>query len=286
MKKRISLFLVLAMLVFGLGAFAEATDFSFESRGVQVPATLTTPEGAESYPVVVLMHGHGGDRVYGMTQIADALAERGVGSIRFDSAGCNESSESFQNYCISNNMTDCYAALDYAKNELSAAKTGIFGYSMGGATVVCMLADGAEVDAAAMLAPSVNIADLGNFFQGGSEAVENGYAEAKEKGFATLTNIYGAVQEIGLQWFEDLYACEGVTEKAAEKYSGPALVVYSTDDNVVNPTETSQMVADALGAEVVTVDAEQHGYGFYSDNKEVLDTVVNGIADFFAAKLK
>lgn len=285
MKKIVSLVLVMAMLAIGF-AMAEVTDFTFESRGVQVPATLTTPEGAETYPVVILMHGHGGDRVYGMAQIADALAERGVSSIRFDSAGCNESSEPFTAYCITANMDDCDAAIAYAEEQLGAEKIGIFGYSMGGATVVCLLADDEVVDAAAMLAPSVNMADLGNFFQGGIEAVEAGYAEAQEKGSTTLTNIYGAVQEIGLQWFEDLYGCEGVVEAAAEAYQGPALVVYSTDDNVVDPIATSQMVADALNAEVITVDAEQHGYGFYSDNAEVLNTVVNGIADFFAANLK
>ena len=117
MKKLLALALALVMTLTLAAAAAETTTFTYESRGVQVPATLVTPDGVDAFPVVVLAHGHGGNREenVGFAAVADALAAQGIGSIRMDFPGCGESTESFQNNVLSNMKADVLAAVDYAK---------------------------------------------------------------------------------------------------------------------------------------------------------------------------
>ena len=93
MKKLLALALALVMTLTLAAATAETTVFTYESRGVQVPATLVTPDGVDAFPVVALIHDHGGSREenVGFAAIADALAAQGIGSIRMDFPGCGES---------------------------------------------------------------------------------------------------------------------------------------------------------------------------------------------------
>src|SRR5882724_10514479 len=67
-----------------------ATTVTPVSRGVRVPAVLTAPKVTGKYPLVVMAHGHGGskDENGGFTAIANALASRGIASIRMDFPGC------------------------------------------------------------------------------------------------------------------------------------------------------------------------------------------------------
>ena len=129
MKKIIAVVLSLMLAMSLSFAMAESTVIAYESRGAQIPATLVTPDGAESYPVVVLIHGHGGSREenVGFGAIADALAAQGIGSIRMDFPGCGESTESFQLNTLSNMKADVAAAIEYVKANTGVTKLGLLG---------------------------------------------------------------------------------------------------------------------------------------------------------------
>lgn len=285
MKKLFAILLCLAVLLCS-AAMAEVTAISYESRGVQVPATLVTPDGAESYPIVVLCHGHGGNREenVGFGAIADALAAQGVASIRMDFPGCGESTESFQNNILSNMEADVNAAIEYAKANLAVEKVGLFGYSMGGRIVLELVAGGTAADAIVLLAPANDTADLKNLF-GGEEGYEAMRVTANAEGFATFTTIYGQTQELSAAWFADLDVHANPAAEAAEVYANPALVIWGSDDEAVSPS-VSEAVATTLGASTLEATGEGHGYGFYSEDDAVRNLVVGGTADFFAANLK
>ena len=94
-------------------------DVTFASRGVEIPATFVRPGTAtgERYPVVVMAHGHGGNRdeAGGFRRLAEALARRGIATIRPDFPGCGQSSEPFTRNNLTNMLADTRAALDYAR---------------------------------------------------------------------------------------------------------------------------------------------------------------------------
>ena len=285
MKKIFAILLSLAIMLCAFGV-AEVSTLTYESRGVQVPATLVTPDGAESYPMVVLCHGHGGSREenVGFAAIADALADLGVASIRMDFPGCGESTESFQNNTLSNMKADVNAAIEYVKANTGAEKIGLFGYSMGGRIVLELLAEGAAADAAVLLAPANDNADLKNLF-GGEEGYEALRATANADGFATFTTIYGQVQELSAEWFADLDVYANAAEEAAKVYTNPAFVIWGADDEAVAPA-VSEAVATTLGAITLEATGEGHGYGFYSEDATVREIVALCTADFFAEKLQ
>ena len=84
----------------------QSVDMMMASRGVEVPITLVTPTRAadERFPLVVLAHGHGGSRWEGgaFPAVAEALALKGIASVRMDFPGCGDSTESFAENNLSN----------------------------------------------------------------------------------------------------------------------------------------------------------------------------------------
>ena len=259
---------------------------SYESRGVQVPATLVIPDGVEEYPVVVMCHGHGGSREenVGFAAVAAALAARGVASIRMDFPGCGESSESFQLNTLTNMEADVLAAIEYVQANLSVGKIGLFGYSMGGRIVLELLAGGTAADAIVLLAPAADTVDLKELF-GGVQAYEAKAAQAEAVGYAVHTTKFGQVQQLSRAWFADLDRVQDPAAEAAAAWQGPALVIWGQDDADVHPFVPAH-VAATLGAQTQDATGEGHGYGFYSEDDTVRNLVASSAADFFAANLK
>ncbi|MDD7680655.1 MAG: alpha/beta fold hydrolase [Stecheria intestinalis] len=263
------------------------------ARGTMIPGTVVMPEGASDSPFVVLCHGHGGSRHEngGFDDIAEALAEQGIASIRVDYPGCGDSTEDFSENNMTNMINDTKSAIAYLEGNYSVSTSdyGIFGYSMGGRIALEMLADpDYSFSAAVMLAPAADTEDLKNLF-GGAENWETlkADAEASPDKWVEFTTIYGQVQHLGVQFFADLEAksFEDITDAAAAAYSGPSMVIYAVDDTAVSPS-VSQGVAEKLGSEVVKTPEDGHSYGFYGGPAYVKRIVVENTADFFAAHLK
>lgn len=285
MKKLFAALLALAMLL-TVSAMAEVTEITYESRGVQVPATLTTPDGAESYPVVVMAHGHGGNRDEGngYITIADALAMQGIASIRMDFPGCGKSTEPFTMNTLTNMKADVLAAVEYAKANLPVTTVGLFGYSMGGRIVIELMNEGFLPDAAAVLAPAVNY-DI--YHSLGDELAKEAIAGIEAEGHFAYTTRYGQNLDLSKEWLEDMnkYSYPAMVDNAAAAYKGPMLVIYAADDAVVDPV-ASQYVADTFGCGVVMGTGNSHSYGFYSDALEIRNAVAYGASTFFTLNLK
>jgi len=281
--KKLSLGVLLSVLLLALvcTAFAGEEIITYSSRGVQIPATVVTPDESESFPMVVLAHGHGGSREenVGFAAIAAALQEQGIGSIRMDFPGCGDSTESFQMNTLTNMEADVQAAIEYVKATYPVESIGLFGYSMGGRIVLDLVAAGVEADGIALLAPAADVENLKNLF-GGPEAWDTMKATANKDGFVVYTTIYGQVQELSAAWFSDLESNMNVAPTAADLYNGSALVIWGSDDEAVSP-EVSAQVADLLDAQIVDATGEGHGYGFYSEDDTVRSTVANAVAAFF-----
>ena len=106
---------------------------------------------------------------------------------------------------------------------------------------------------------------------------------AHENGYVDFTTVYGQQQELSAEWFDDLakYA-DGLAEAASAKYTGPAIVIYATDDTAVSPF-VSQGVADAFNATVYKTYTAGHSYSFYSDDPEVCATVNDNSIAFLSS---
>ena len=212
-----------------------STEIQVDSRETQIPATVVAPvaEGDETFPLVVLHHGHGGGRNEngGLARVADALAQAGIISIRFDFAGAGDSQEPFTELSYTTMLADSDAALDYALANLPVdeERIGAFGYSEGSA-VVAMQAGDPETpyQAVALMGPVAEPTQVFESFFGGQESFDVYYAEAQENGFAEVTTPFGQVQSTSLLWFDETLAADPTGDIAS--FTGPVLIIWGEAD--------------------------------------------------------
>ncbi len=286
--------LVAAALVAGTAGLAQAEtveEITVQNGARAVPATVVVPDGEGPFPAVVMNHGHGGGRQEngGFGGIAEALAERGILTIRMDFPGSGDSQERFTEGYLSNMISDSNASLQYVLDNypVDAERLGIFGYSMGGR--IAMTIGSAEDNpyrAMALLAPSADWGqEMMTGFLGGQEGFDKYYAEASgEKGFAEFVTQWGQTQELSKQWFDEM--TESKPLELIGAYDGAMIVLYGDKDDVVPPAISEAVGAAYPAATLVEVPDADHGYGFYSDQPDVTALLEGTLADFFEENLK
>jgi len=268
----------------------KASAVGFVSRGVKIPAVLTLPVVAGKVPLVVMAHGHGGskDENGGFTAIAEALAARGIASIRMDFPGCGASAEPFTANNVSNMVADFEAARAFAQANpaVDPKAVGAFGYSMGGRIAILSSAKGYK--SLGLLAPvGTDGADAMYSFMGGAKNYAELSAKAKADGHVIFTTPFGQVQDLSASWFTDNEAAKGLSAMGA--YKKPILIVTGTADTIITAAivrQTAQAATKSPIVEVVQVAGADHGYGFYGGDPALKAQTVEAIASFFALTLR
>ena len=271
-----------------------SVDTTFESRGVAVPATIVAPAAGdnEPLPLVVMAHGHGGSRQEGggFQQVAEAMAKRGIASIRMDFPGCGDSNESFTENNLGNMLQDLQAARKFVATQLNvdADRTGLLGYSMGGRLVSLLSEIDPDYRSMVMWAPAVSdgAAREMQFTFGGPGEYASNRQRAQEQGSVVYTTMWGSDLEVGFQWFTDLEASR--PQAAIAKYDGSLLVIYGDADEAVPPAVSASAVAAAINSSNVSelmIPGARHGLGFYTNRPEIAQQVVNATAGFMAEQL-
>ena len=264
------------------------------SRGIEIPATFVYPKAAvgEKFPLVVMAHGHGGNReeAGGFTRVAEGLAAEGVATIRMDFPGCGESTEAFTQNNLTNMLADISASLDYsaAKPMIDTERIGMFGYSMGGRLATLSVEQEPRYKALALWAP-VGTDGPGPMvpFMGGQEAYDAMAKEASEKGSVMFTTQWGQKQELGKQFFEDLNNTKALS--AISAFTGPVLIVYGDKDDVIPPEIDKAVVKAAIKSSKTVehiVAGADHGFGLYSPDPAMSTETVKVTVDFLAGELK
>ena len=273
-------------------AFA-STESTVSSRDVAVPVTYVYPVATdgEKFPLVVLVHGHGGtrDEAGGFTRVAEGLAALGIASIRMDFPGCGDSVESFANNNLSNMRQDIEASRDYALSQanIDRERIGILGFSMGGRLAFMTAASDRSYKVMVTWAPGAsNGAGSMVEFVGGSAAYDAMKAQAASDGFVPFTTSWGQEQKLGLQFFTDLE--ESRPLEAVSQFAGALLVLYGDQDDVVLPSVSEAVIAAAMNSREVlrhVIEGADHGLGLFTDEHAYSEEAVNTTVNFFASRL-
>ncbi len=275
------------------GPAYQSSDLLIPSRGISIPVTFVSPvaRSGETAPLVVMAHGHGGNRHEqgSFRNIAERLAANGIASIRMDFPGSGDSSEPFTQYNLSNMQTDLLASRDFAVAHagIDADRVGLFGWSMGGRLVLLQGRRNSEFDVIATWSPAAsNDASSMVSFLGGRDAYEQLRTQAMEHGSAQFTTPWGQQQELGLQWFEAIESSRPLD--AIRDFKGPLFVLYGDQDDIVLPEVSEAVIEAAVESAIVVrhvIKGADHGLGIFSDEAELTENAVSATVQFLSDKL-
>jgi pimeloyl-ACP methyl ester carboxylesterase len=256
---------------------------------VEIPVTLVHAEaGAIATPLVVMAHGHGGSRDEGggFSRLAALLASAGIASVRMDFPGCGESLEPFSTNTIDHMLSDIVAAREFALSQpaIDTDKVGLLGYSMGGRLAMLSVADGLPYTSLALWAPAASNgpADFHGFL-GGPEQYSDYRAKAAELGYVIITTPWGQQQQLSLAWFTGLEESQPL--QTVSFFSGPVLVLHGTADEIIPASHSAPINQQLPQAERRLVEGAEHGLGFYNDDPESAQLILQETTRFFVQTL-
>lgn len=251
------------------------TDWTWVEAGSDHLATsLDLPDSRRfpgPWPSVIVIHGFTSQRlgrVYHLVDLGRRLAAEGIACIRFDQAGCGESTGSPLGYSVTSIARDADAVHAWMKRDARFCPScwGVLGSSMGavGALKLDALRGSRAV---ALWAPIFGMAALVRARQ---EAAES----------AHVFDRYGFVPYRGLRLSPAFFEAAANVDLAREIAAGnsPVLIFHAREDGVV-PFAHSEQLLDTCGrldreCRLAPLDGESHDFHEEPERTLVLESTV------------
>jgi hypothetical protein len=243
-----------------LPAGVREREITFKSKKVTLSGTLTLPEGArEPVPAVLFVHGSGpldrDENAPGMVinvfrELAYALAQVGVGSLRYDKRGVGKSEGSFIDASRDDLLADVDAALTTLKatREIDADRCFLLGHSEGGYLVPALAATDSTIAGLILLAaPARSLAEITRW-QVETLARMKGLSEDEiAEALAQEDEFISFVKSSSGQWsdysFDDLKeAMPWLTEEKAEEMRHSFSLAWLREHYLQNPLENIRRI--------------------------------------------
>jgi len=222
-------------------------------RGFTLRGMAHIPESAEDSkkPVVILFHGFTGTKIdnkFMFVQYARALAEQGLGCVRFDFSGSGESDGLFKDMTFSGEVEEGKAILQYVKglDWVDASRVMITGFSMGGAVATQVAkAYPEDIHKLCLWAPAGTMNERAEMYARVCRTLPNGNFD--------LDGI-----ELGREFYEDLKdrdLYEGV-----EVFTNPVCVIHGSGDETA-PVSAGERYAEVYPhSELHKIDGADHTF--------------------------
>ncbi|HHY57911.1 MAG TPA: lysophospholipase [Chloroflexi bacterium] len=248
-----------------------------------VVGTLNRPVGVNDAPVVLMLHGFGSskDEVGGMyARLADALAQRGVGSLRIDFRGFGKSDGDTGSTTVGAQVEDAVAAYEYLASLewVDPDRIGVIGFSLGGGVAIITAAE--HPDFFKSMVTWSSVGDMTPDFVAslGQEAFDTAAAKGVvglDLGWRTIVLKQG--------FFESLAQYD--LAQLISAYPGAYLAIAGDQD--FSAAYAPGFVESAPGApkELWIVPGGDHIFGVLTDDQTMADSVIERTAQWFAETL-
>lgn len=255
-------------------------QFQFIPAGEnQLAASIDRPQGHADgrVPLVIVVHGLTGQRIgksYHLVEFARRLNDRGIACLRFDQAGCGESTGRFVDLTIQSMVEDLNAVRAWADEQrwCDADRSGFVGLSLGALPVVASEAR-RHARAIALWAPVYDMPRVFNL-----TARSGLRALVEHQGWVPYRGL-----RIGADFINTLDAVD--TPAALARGRAPLLLCHSRHDDIVPFVESEAYAerCEAIGrsCELVPFDRADHDFGQYDHRQQLLARTL----DFFETQL-
>lgn len=245
----------------------------------QISGVLTYPEATQdSAPAVLLLHGFATNKneVNNTNQqIASALAQRGIISLRIDFRGYGDSAGNPEDFSINDMVNDAQQAYQFLSRLTSVDqdKIGIIGFSLG-AAVALLASEKVECHSLGLLSPALNLLnDFTTFL--GRDTIQQ---------LSQLQNSTDSI-EITLPWrqikiskafYESLRDLN--PQRAAAQFNGNLFCVAGSKDFSAPNVETIDSVSPSHNKAKVIIPEADHIFNVSGGN--VTPSVIKKLSDW------
>lgn len=233
------------------------------SQGQELAARLDLPDGAlRGYALFAHCFTCTKD-ILAAKRVAQGLAAKGIGVLRFDFTGLGSSQGEFENTDFSSNVKDLKAAADHLRRSFEAPNI-LIGHSLGGAAVLAVAGEIEEVKAVATIGAPADVGHVLAHFGGHLHEInEKGAAEVK---------LAGRTFTIRREFIEDVTAQRLEYRIASLKKA--LLVMHSPIDEIVGIEHAGRIFAAAKHPKsFVSLDSADHLVSRESDARFVAEMI-------------
>ncbi|MCO5211312.1 MAG: alpha/beta hydrolase [Caldilinea sp.] len=285
MRRTLLLILALVLALLPLAGCAPVADLSHQVVTLDngIVGTLNQPTGAANAPAVLMLHGFGSsrDEVGAMyARLAEALAARGVGSLRIDFQGFGKSDGDTGSTTVTGQVADAEVAYQYLAglDWVDPERIGVIGFSLGGGVSTIAAAQHPEWFKSMVTWSSVGdmVPDFIDSLS--QEAFDTAAAKGVvglDLGWRTIVLKQGFFESLGQYDLAQL-----ITD-----YPGAYLAVAGDQDFSAAYAPGFVESAQADPKELWIVPGGDHIYGVLSDDQSMADSVIERTAQWFAETL-
>lgn len=221
---------------------------NFENRnGIRLAGILHFPDTRETQAYALFAHCFTCTKnINSATNIADALAQRGIATLRFDFTGLGASKGSFADSSFSTNIEDLIDAADYLAKEHAAPQL-IVGHSLGGTAILAAAKHIASAKAVASIGSPASPEHVLHLLEQDLESIEqDGLAEVNLAGRA-FTFKQGFVDDIRQHQID------------YKKLGKALMVMHSPIDDTVSIDQAGKIFSQAMHPKsFVSLDKADH----------------------------
>lgn len=247
----------------------------------EVPGRLVLPDDGPPRAAVLLLHGWCGhmDEVGDLYRdLATALAERGIASLRFDFSGEGPNADYVVTSTYERRVAEAEVAHAALRERVPGVPVGVNGFSLGGLVAMALMGRNPDWFDAAVLWSAAARMD----FSSGDPALVDAARDALRDGRA----VYRTWTDITLTR-EFLVSYMGVDASTGlASYGGDLLAIRGTADYL--PALDSQWIAATPGEDdaVILIDGADHIFGVLEQPRPAHgDRVLEHTAAWFDARL-
>lgn len=260
-------------------------------RLTDIYCTINIPNTNKAMPLMIFVHGFGADRHEGgrFTAVADALAKKGIASIRMDLPGCNESKESFELFAIRNILDDVITCYDHmvSSYDIDQDHMGIVGYSMGGRVATLYSRINPKIHTMILWAPALTYKMEGlEDFMGGKEELKLMIKKANKENAVVYHDPFGNDKMISKEYFTDMESYDVL--QALNQYKHDLLIVMGNKDDIVKPEVIDKaltFINKDCHFNYIYMDHANHGFGLWDNHPEQSEKLVNSTIKFIERRL-